>query len=171
MLELCEDRDGGGFYMTAHDAQPLIARPKEIYDGAIPSGNSTAAMVLERLAELTGEPLFRESADRQLAFLAAQVNGYPAGYCYALLAMSRVLYPHQELLCTGNRIPDEVMSYIRANPAHNLSILYKSKENEAGLAKLAPFTEAYPVSDSPVFYLCENGVCRSPESEFKRLGL
>ena len=171
MLELFEDKDGRGFYMTAHDAQPLIARPKEIYDGAIPSGNSTAAMVLERLAGLTGEPLFRESADRQFAFLAGQVKDYPAGYCYALLAMSGVLYPHRELLCTGNHTPGEVVSYIRANPAHNLSILYKSKENEAELADLAPFTKAYPTSDRSMFYLCENRACRRPVTAFSQLDL
>ena len=174
MLELFEDKDGGGFYMTAHDAQPLITRPKENHDGAIPSGNSTAAMVLERLAELTEEPLFREGSDRQLAFLAGQIKDYPAGYCYALLAMSRVLYPRRELICTGDRIPDEIMSYIQTNQtksAHNLSILYKSKENEAELTDLAPFTETYPVSDRPMFYLCENGVCHRPESEFKQLNL
>lgn len=88
--------------------------------------------------------------------------------------MSRVLYPHRELICTGDRIPDEIMSYIQINqtkPAHNLSILYKSKENEAELTDLAPFTETYPVSDRPMFYLCENGVCRRPESEFKQLNL
>ena len=171
MLELFEDRDGGGFYMTAHDASPLIARPKETYDGAIPSGNSAAAMALERLAGLTGDPLFREAADRQLAFLAGRIGDYPAGYCYALLAMSRVLYPRRELLCTGAHIPDELISYVRARPAHDLSILYKSRENETELAELAPFTKAYPASDEPVFYLCENGACRRPEREFKRLGL
>ena len=171
MLDQFEDAQGGGFYMTAHDAQPLIARPKETYDGAIPSGNSTAAMVLVRLAELTGEPLFQEASHRQLAFLAGQIKDYPAGYCCALLAVSRALYPHRELLCTGSRIPDEVIAYIRAKPAHNLSILYKSQENEAELTVFAPFTEPYPVSDRPVFYLCENGACRRPESEFKQLNL
>ena len=128
-------------------------------------------MVLVRLSELTGESLFREASDRQLAFLAGQVKDYPAGYCYALLAMSRVLYPHRELLCTGERIPDEIISYIRAKPAHDLSILYKSKENAAELAGLAPFTEAYPVSDRSVFYLCENGACRKPVTEFNQLKL
>ena len=170
MLDLFED-GGGGFYMTAHDAQRLITRPKETYDGAIPSGNSAAAMALVRLAELTGKPLFQEASERQLAFLAGQLKDYPTGYCYALLAMSRVLYPHRELLCTGAHIPDEIVSYIRAKPARDLSILYKSKENETALAELAPFTKDYPASDKPVFYLCENGACRRPESEFKRLNL
>ena len=132
---------------------------------------ASGVVKLERLAELTGEPFFREAADRQLAFLTGQIRDCHAGYCYALLAMSRVLYPHRELLCTGDHIPDEIVSYIRAKPAHDLSILYKSKENAAELTELAPFTETYPVSDTPMFYLCENGACRRPESEFKQMNL
>ena len=169
MIELFEDRKNGGFFMTAHDAKPLIARPKETYDGAIPSGNSVAAMVFERLAGLTGELFFREAADRQHAFLAGQIKEYPAGYCYALLAMSGTLYPHRELLCTGKSIPDEVMNYLKTNPSHDLSILYKSAENKKELAELVPFTKDYPVSDHPVYYLCENGACHTPETEFEKL--
>ena len=171
MIDLFEDKVDGGFYMTAHDAETLITRPKETYDGAVPSGNSVAAMVLERLAGLTGESLFRDAADRQLAFLAGKIKEYPAGHCYALLSLSEALYPHRELLCTGERIPDEVVDYIRKNPCHNLSILYKSAENERALADLAPFTKDYPVSDHPVFYLCENGTCHSPVTDFNGLDL
>lgn len=171
MMELFEDRAAGGYFMTAHDAQSLIARPKQTYDGAIPSGNSAAAMVLERLAGLTGEALFREAADRQHAFMAGQIGEYPAGYCYALLAMSGAVYPPRELLCTGQTVPDEVRTYIKTNPAHDLSILYKSAENEKELARLAPFTAPYPVSTQPVFYLCENKACRAPETDFRKLNL
>lgn len=172
MMELFEDQAAGGYFMTAHDAETLIVRPKETYDGAIPSGNSAAAMVLERLAGLTGEAVFREAADRQHAFMAGQIGGeYPAGYCYALLAMSGAIYPHRELLCTGQTVPDEVRNYIKTNPAHDLSILYKSAENEKELDCLAPFTEPYPVSAQPVFYLCENNACRAPETDFHKLDL
>ena len=169
MIELFEDRNDGGFFMTAHDAEPLIVRPKETYDGAIPSGNSVAAMVLERLAGLTGEAFFREAADRQHTFLAGQLKDYPAGHCYGLLSMSRALYPHRELICTGAYIPDEVMHVIKTKPLHDLSILYKSAENEDELAELAPFTRNYPVSVHPVFYLCENGACHAPETDFSKL--
>ena len=115
--------------------------------------------------------MFRESADRQLVFLTARIKDCPARYCFALLTMSGALWSHCELLCTESHIPDEVMSYIETKPVHNLSILYKSEENEAELADLAPFTKAYAVSERPVFYLCENGACRGPESEFKQLNL
>ena len=52
MIELFADQ-AGGFYMTASDAESLIIRPKEVYDGALPSGNSVAALVLLRLYALT----------------------------------------------------------------------------------------------------------------------
>ena len=171
MLALFEDSENGGFYMTTHDAETLITRPKEVYDGAIPSGNSVAAMVLEKLANLTGEMLFREASDRQLQFLTGQIQEYPAGYCFALLTMAKALYPHKELLCTGSKLPKEVEDYIRENPLRQFSILYKSKENEAELAEAAPFTKAYPIEEKPLFYLCENGTCHAPEKDFKRLKL
>ena len=169
MIDLFEDKDNGGFFMTAHDAEPLIVRPKETYDGAIPSSNSVAAMVLERLAGLTGEAFFRETADRQHTFLAGQSKDYPAGHCYGLLSMSRALYPHRELICTGEHISDEVMHVIKTKPLHDLSILYKSTENEDELAELAPFTRNYPTSVHPVYYLCENGACHAPETDFSKL--
>ncbi len=171
MINLFADSENGGFYMTAYDAESLIVRPKETYDGAIPSGNSVSAMVLERLAELTGELFFREASDRQHAFLAGQIKEYPAGSCYALLSMSRVLYPHRELIFTGDVIPDEVKNYIKTNPSHDLSILYKSAENQKELAEIAPFTKAYPTSEYPIFYLCKNGACQTPQTDFNKLGL
>src|SRR5512134_951222 len=45
----------GGFYDTADDAEPLVARPRSLQDNALPSGGATATLVLLRLAALTGE--------------------------------------------------------------------------------------------------------------------
>jgi uncharacterized protein YyaL (SSP411 family) len=56
MLKHFWDSQNGGFYLTADDAEELIVRSKVIYDGAIPSGNSVAAMNLLRLAGLTANP-------------------------------------------------------------------------------------------------------------------
>ena len=55
LLELFFDRERGGFYPYASDGEQLLTRTKEAYDGAMPSGNSAAALVLSRLARLTGE--------------------------------------------------------------------------------------------------------------------
>src|SRR5699024_11274296 len=55
MLELFWDDEHGGFYLSGKDGEQLIAKDKEIYDGALPSGNSVAGFILSRIAFLTGE--------------------------------------------------------------------------------------------------------------------
>lgn len=171
MTELFADEKANGYYMTAHDCATLIMRPKETYDGAIPSGNSAAEMALERLASLTGETFFCDAADRQHRFMAGQVKDSPASHCFSLCAMAQALYPHKELVITGRCIPEEITAYLRKHPAHELSILFKSEENAQELSELAPFSASYPVSSDTVWYLCENGACRAPVKEFKALGL
>ncbi len=171
MMDLFEDPEAGGYYLTAHDAEALITRPKETYDSAIPSGNAVAELVLEALAPLTGDPLFRDAADRQHQFMAGQVKAYPAAHCFSLLAMANALYPHKELIVTGSNPPKALFAYLQRRPAHNLSVLFKSPENEADLAALAPFTAAYPLSKNTVWYLCENGSCHAPQTDFHKLRL
>ena len=172
MIGLFEDRENGGYFINAADAEQLIARPKETYDGAIPSGNSVAAMVLERLAGLTAETFWRDAADRQRRFLAGQAAAYPAGHCFALLAMSQMLYPHKELICAGKSVPEELKEYIGRHLDDNLSILFLSRENAPDLSEAAPFTKAYSVPEQGnMWYLCENGFCHAPVTSFKELEL
>ncbi|HLD87909.1 MAG TPA: hypothetical protein VI955_01125, partial [Candidatus Omnitrophota bacterium] len=86
MQELFEDDVNGGFYMTARDAESLITRPKEIYDGAIPSGNSASALALLRLHALTGEEGFYASASRIFACFSGAISQAPSVYALALCA-------------------------------------------------------------------------------------
>lgn len=171
MIDFFEDTENGGYYLTAHDAEALIVRPKETYDGAIPSGNAAAEMVLEKLASLTGETLFREAADRQHAFMAGQIKEYPAAHCFSLMAMAELLYPHKELICVGPEVPKELFSYLRKHPAHDLSILFQSADNKKEMSETAPFTASYPISENVMWYLCENGACHAPQSDFNLLNL
>ena len=170
MAELFEDKEQGGYFISSFDGERLIARLKETYDGAIPSGNSAAAMVLEELAGLTGERYWRELSDRQHRFMAGEAESYPAAHCFGMLAMGRMLYPHRELICTGNKVPTELKEYLRNHPANELCILFKSKANAHILSECAPFTKSYPVpEESTLWYLCENGSCQAPVREFRQL--
>lgn len=103
--KLCElmktgfwDEEEGGFYLTDKDAEPLIYRPKETYDGAIPSGNSAAGYVLIKLSRLTGLEEYRQWGRKQLAFLSEHAASYPAGHCFALMALMMELY-QESFLC------------------------------------------------------------------------
>lgn len=173
MVELFEDKEHGGYFITASDAEQLIARPKETYDGAVPSGNSVAAVVLQRLAFLTGEPYWMEAADRQLRFMADEIGHYPAGYSFALTAVADALYPHRELVCTvDGEVPEELDKFLRTHPADSLHVLVKTAETADVLAECAPYTRQYPIPKSgTMWYLCENGVCRAPATDFSELSL
>lgn len=173
MVELFEDKELGGYYMTASDGEALIARPKETYDGAIPSGNSAAAMVLQRLASLTGEERWQKAAHRQLRFLADRVSDHPASSCFGMLAMMDALYPHRELVCVSrDGLPGEQRAYLREHSADDIQILLKTAENGEILSQCAPFTVDYPIPEQgTMYYLCENGACKAPVSDFSQLNL
>lgn len=165
ILSRFADENGGGFFLSAVDSETLIARPKELYDGAMPSGNAVAAAVLDRLARLTGEAAWQEARDRQFRFLAGAIGAYPAGYTASLLAFMGVLYPSHELVCAtaGESAPEELHVLLQGCAASNLSVLVKTRKNQHALAEIAPFTADYPVPEAgAVYYLCQNGACAAP---------
>lgn len=92
------DEEEGGFYLTDKDAEPLIYRPKETYDGAMPSGNSAAGYVLIKLSRLTGLEEYRQWGRKQLAFLSENAASYPVGHCFAMMALMMELY-QESFLC------------------------------------------------------------------------
>lgn len=165
MIEYFFDESKGGFFLYANDSQQLITRPKETYDGAIPSGNSVAALVLVRLSRLTGEKKWTEYKEKQFAYLAGQVRQYPAGHSAALIAFMQELYSSQELVCvtTDEQNSAELKKFLREKELPLLSTLIKTRENQLMLAKSAPFTREYPLpKDGVAYYLCKDGTCAAP---------
>ena len=163
MLEQFFDGENGGFYPYASDGEQLITRTKETYDGAMPSGNSVAALVLSRLARLTGETRWRTAADLQLAYLAGAVREYPAGYGFAMLAFLEELWPSAELVCAAETVPDELTAFARDASRPELTVLLKTPETANTLDALASFTGAYPIPERGArYYLCQNGACAQP---------
>lgn len=161
---LFSDESGGGFYRGALDGEQLITRTKEVYDGALPSGNSVAALVFCHLAALTGEEKWRGLADQQLGFVCGALNEYPAGYCVSLLAMMTTLYPGQELICVAaDSNVQALLDFLHENSIVNLTVLVKTKENQQKLAQAAPFTADYPIPEHGcAYYLCRNHACAAP---------
>lgn len=165
MVELFWDEERGGFYFYGSDVPELIDRPKELYDGAMPSGNSAAAHVLASLADLTANRDWHSFADRQLDFLAAGIADFPSAHSFSLTALMDAGEPGSQLVCVSaqNEVPGELYAY-RREPEHGrMSILFKCPDNETRLSRLAPFTREYPVPDQGTcYYLCQNHTCGLP---------
>ncbi|MEZ5335919.1 MAG: thioredoxin domain-containing protein [Methanolobus sp.] len=70
----------GGFFHTSSEAEELIFRSKEIYDGAIPSGNSVCALNIQKLARITADPQIEELAHKTIQAFADKVGTAPIGY-------------------------------------------------------------------------------------------
>ena len=182
MLELFWDDINEGFFINASDSEQLLYRPKEVYDGAIPSGNSVAGYVLQRLAHITADSKYQEYADKQFKFLAGQVKDYPSGFCFSQLAFLGALYPVKEIVCvisekgwntttekTTKREPgesgeyDELRKYVSEHFEPNTVVLVKTEENEDELLEIAEYTKGYHIiNDKTTYYICENHSCEGP---------
>jgi len=172
MIRLFADMDNGGFYMYASDSEQLISRPKEVYDGAMPSGNSVAAFVLARLALLTGNMKLQEASDRQLRFVTGASAAYPAGYGFSMLALTSALYQSSELVCvtSANEAPRELTELLREGYFPNLTVLVKTAENGSTLSDISPFTAEYPLpDDGSLYYLCRDKSCLAPIDNIQEL--
>ena len=152
----------GGFFRTAQDAETLIKRPKELYDGALPSGNSGAAVLLDLLRRLTGKEKWRAMWERQLDYICRASGNYPAGCPFALSALMSLVYPTKELVCAADAVP-ELLDSVTEKYAPELTVLLKTPEQAKLLSSFAPFTHDMKMLDGKAtFYLCSGGTCAAP---------
>ena len=174
-----------GFFLIGNESEELIYRPKEVYDGAIPSGNSVAGYVLHKIAHITGNSKYSEYADKQLRFLAGQAINYPAGHCFSQLTFLGALYPSKEIVCvvsnkddnittakTVKKNPqdnpefDDLKNYMASHYNPNMIVLVKTEQNQDELQNIASYVKAYQaVDDKTTYYICENYSCQSPVNE------
>jgi len=91
MVELFWDKEEGGFFMdNPSQDMSLIIRPKDIFDGAIPSGNSIALEVLVALFKRTGKPFYEEKAQQLIAAVSEKVLEVPNAFSYLLTALNNL---------------------------------------------------------------------------------
>ncbi len=164
MLSLFGDEGEGGLFSYSKEGEQLLSRPKEVYDGALPSGNAAAGLLLSRLWRLTGEPKWQQAADRQLGFLAAHAARAPMAHCYALFGIAEAVYPENMLLCVSREEQDfaQAASLIQ-HAGRSVLTLVKTPANAPALEMAAPFTRDYPYPKrGTAYYLCEGFACKAP---------
>jgi uncharacterized protein len=100
LLEDFEAEDGG-FYFTSHSHEQLIHRPKSAYDNATPSGNGIAAMAVQRLGHILGEPRYLQAAERVLKAFDSNLAKNPAACANLCQALSEFLKPSTIVILRG----------------------------------------------------------------------
>jgi uncharacterized protein len=100
LLENFESEDGG-FYFTSHSHETLIHRPKQAYDNATPNGNGIAAVALQKLGHILGEPRYLQSAERSLKAFDTNLKNNPAACASLSHALSEFLMPPSMVILRG----------------------------------------------------------------------
>jgi hypothetical protein len=153
LLELFHDDQDGGFFTTGHDAEALLVRTKDLFDGATPSANGVAAMALVRLAALTGSDRYRRAAAEIVDLVGELLIRHPTAFAYTVEAADLLRRGLTEVVVTGDRpdlvevaqrhwLPDAVLSW--------------------GEPTVSPLWEG---RDPDLAYVCRNYACQMPAAD------
>jgi len=168
LIEHFWDEERGGFFFTPGYGEKLITRQKEIYDGAIPSGNSVAMLNLLRIARITMNNSFEEKADKINRAFSRQIGKYPAGFTQFLVGLDFAIGPSYEIILTGEKNTKEAglfLSIIEDRFIPNKIILFISSAEDP-INKIIPYLINYEVQEEKItVYVCENYTCNLPVSD------
>jgi uncharacterized protein YyaL (SSP411 family) len=174
MVEHFWDRQGGGFFFTPDDGEKLIVRKKEIYDGALPSGNAVAMFNLLRLARFTGQADLDHKASQVSKAFSHQIRQFPSGYTQFLSSVDFGLGPSYEVVVVGPSREDntwEMLRALRTRYIPNRVLIFKSSDGQTdALVDIAPFTrEHLPVDGKATAYVCRNNSCGMPTTDIDEM--
>jgi uncharacterized protein YyaL (SSP411 family) len=164
-----DDRHGGLFF-AANDAQDLIVRKKEAYDGAIPSGNGVAMCNFLRLSRITGRVDLEKKAARIGQTFSEQVRQYPSGYTHFLTAVDLSVGPAYEIVIAGESGADdtqEMMRALRSRFLPNHVVMFRpSEETSPAIGSVVDFVGGYKsVEGKATAYVCLAQSCKSPTTD------
>ncbi|ODS31639.1 MAG: hypothetical protein SCARUB_03245 [Candidatus Scalindua rubra] len=174
LVEYFWDEQEGGFYFTADDAEELIVRQKEIYDGAIPSGNSVAVLNLFRLARITADSDLEDKANKIMLTFSKDVKSVPSGYTQMMIALGFGIGPSYEVVIVGNPQSGDTKDMLNSLRKHfipNKVVLLRPVDQEApDITHLAKFTENQSSIDGKATaYVCLDYACKMPTTDTEEM--
>lgn len=174
LLQHFWDEREGGFFFTADDAEPLLVRKKEIYDGAVPSGNSVMALNLLRLGRIKGDAGLEARAAQIGAAFSANVGRYPAGHTFLMSALDFGAGPNYEVVIVGKPGAKDTGAMAQAIrqrfiPNKVLLFLPTGQENPE-ISRIAEFTRAMkPLKGKATAYVCRSHACELPTTDADKM--
>jgi hypothetical protein len=167
MIELFADTGRAGFFLAGSDDEALIARTRPSSDGAIPSGNSVAALALMKLGRLTMNQEFTEQGGNVLETFSRQLEESPAYSSVMLEALSLWLEPAREIVIAGSAEAQDTRQMIELVRGKFLPdavvIFHDSGQAGSAIEAIVPFVKSQvAIGGSATAYVCENYACKEP---------
>ena len=161
IIERFGDPERGGFFQTSSDHERLVARRKEIDDAPIPSGQSSAAFGLLRLAALTGEARYEDAAVGVLRLFADLLQRSPLAFGHLLQALDFHLAAVREVALVGADTR-ELARIVRGGFRPDVVLAGGDGEDDGGVPLLAGRSARDGVATA---YVCERFACRAPVTD------
>jgi uncharacterized protein YyaL (SSP411 family) len=168
------DNKDGGFFFTADDGEKLIIRQNDIYDGAIPSGNSIAMFNLLRIAKIKNSSDLIEKAAKIGRFFANSVNQSPSAYTQLMNAVDFAIGPSYVIVIAGilqNEDTRKMLNVIRKEFIPNKIVILRPADQES--PTIDNIAEAYKFQNSldgkATSYVCENYTCKPATTDIKKV--
>jgi uncharacterized protein YyaL (SSP411 family) len=162
------DSVNGGFYSTADYHEELVARPKDLYDNAIPSANSVSAEALVRLYLLTAEADYEKYAVEAMRPVLDALGRAPTAFGRMLCALDLYLGSPVEVALVGDLSSagmGEMLSAVWRHYAPN-KVVAAGQRGDAEAARIVPLLADRPqVKGKATAYLCRNYICLAPTTD------
>ena len=150
------------FFDTAHDAEPLVTRPRDAMDNATPAGTSLAADLLARLGDVLADAEHSRRAGWVLETVAEAMARYPQAFGHALGVADMLVHGATELAIVGDPRADDFRALLTAaNDSYVPSLVLAGGPPESGAQ--IPLLADRPLHDGrATAYLCRRYACDEP---------
>jgi uncharacterized protein len=169
LIRLFGDPDGGGFFQAGSDAEGLVVRPRELFDNAVPSGNSAAAEVLLRLSLFTGEAAYERAGVAALRAVRDLLPRAPTAFGTALAVVDLYLGPSKEVAVAGDLADSGARALIDEVWGRYLPNVVLAASGDGDRSPVPLLRGRTPVDGKPAAYVCQRFVCRRPVTEPRAL--
>ncbi len=173
MLQHFWDEAAGGFFFSPDDGEVLIVRKKEIYDGALPSGNAVAMWNMLRLSRFTAESSLEEQAAKIGRTFAEAIKQFPSAYVQFMVAVDFAVGPCYEVVIIGHPEAEDTREMLRAlgsrfNP--RTVTLFRPTVGSADIDRLADYlTSQQSLDGKATAYVCTDFACKAPTTDMGKM--
>jgi uncharacterized protein YyaL (SSP411 family) len=171
MLELFPDEQDGGFLFSGAGNEELFSETREIYDGAIPSGNSVAMLGLLRLGRITAEQRFEKAGRDTLNAFSGEIDSVPIGFPFALMALDFAVGPTREIVLAAPARGPELDALLAEVHGRYLprAVLALHLPGDPALQLISYLAAQPPVDGKATAYVCEDYACQAPVTSPEKL--
>jgi len=167
------DNERGGFFLGSDQSEKLIIRAKTGYDGAIPSGNSIAVLIFNRLYRMTGNLRWANLSEKTLRSFSKDLKQMPSGYTAMILGFMYDAYGSKEIVVVGNGRHEETQLLLEELQSlyipQKIMLFKDTNKKRDPLTKIASWTENHSTQNNkPTIYICEDFACRLPTTDLKK---